>query len=227
MKSAVLLCLAAFAVAASAQQPAQSSNEKLKLQAAAEAQKVQAWIAAASRCPIAMDARQGGGLHILRAQDGSKIPQEPAMTPSLTLTAPQDRQILSATITAHGYAASRSAMPLEVQYGGVQGGVAKMEPLGPPQSATPSKAPNQPIALSHPAPVQRPQLTRTVTVKFASNGDGSFSGDFRLPGFAVLETIDLNSVTFAGGSTWSFTSASGCHVQPDPFMLVGSSLARP
>lgn len=192
MKSVILLCLAAFAAAATAQQPATSSvppalNNSLDLERTV------------SRCPIAMDARQEGGLHIVRAQDGSKAPQQPAITPSLTLTAPQGRQILSATITAHGYAAPQSAMPLNI---GAQ-------------------------AVLRSQPTARPELTSIVNVKFASNGDGSFSGKFRLPGFTVLESVDLNAVTFGDGSTWSFTSASGCHVQPDPFMLVSASLARP
>lgn len=219
MKSVVLLCLAAFAAAAVAQQPATTStppelNKSLDLERTV------------SRCPISMDARQEGGLHLVRTRDGSQAPQQPAITPSLTLTAPQGRQILSATITAHGYAAPKSAMPLEVQ-GGVQGrtfGVAGMQGLGSSQSTKPSKAPNQPIVLPQPAPAARPELTRTVTIKFAPNGDSSFSGKFRLPGFTVLESVDLNAVTFGDGSTWSFTSASGCHVTPDPFMLVNAGV---
>jgi hypothetical protein len=195
MKSAVLLCLSAFAVAAAAQQPAQRQQEQLE----AQAQKALDLEHTVNRCPIAMDARQEGGLHMVRTQDGSKAPQQPAITPSLILTAPQGRQILSATITAHGYAAPKSAMPLEVQ----GQAVLRSQPTG------------------------RTELTSTVTVKFESDGAGSFSGKFRLPGFTVLESVDLNSVTFGDGSTWSFTSASGCHVTPDPFVLVSASLASP
>ena len=195
MKSAALLCLAVFAAAATAQQPAQHQKEQLE----AQAQKALDLERTVSRCPIAMDARQEGGLHMVRTQDGSKAPQQPAITPSLILTAPQGRQILSATITAHGYAAPNGAIPLNVAG----------------------------QAVLHSGPVSRPELASTVTVKFESNGNGSFSGKFRLPGFTVLESVDLNAVTFADGSTWSFTSASGCHVQPDPFVLVSASLARP
>lgn len=216
MKSVVLLCLAAFA-AATAQQPATDSvppaPRPLNLEHTV------------SRCPITMDARQEGGLHIVRAQDGSKAPQLPAITPTLTLTAPQGRQILSATVTAHGYAAPKSAIPLEVQ--GRSFGVAEMQGPRSSQSATPPETPNQSIVLTQPAQTPRPELTRTVTVRFASNGDGSFSGHFRLLGVTLLESVDLNAVTFADGSTWSFTSASGCHVKPDLFLPVSSSLARP
>lgn len=187
MKSAILLCLTVSAAAAIAQQPATSSTPP-SLSKSLDLERT------VSRCPIAMDARQEGGLHIVRAQDGSKATQQPAITPSLTLTAPQGRQILSATITAHGYAAPKSAMPLNV---GAQ-------------------------AVLHSQPTARQELASTVTVKFASNGDGSFSGKFRLPGFTVLESVDLNAVTFGDGSTWSFTSASGCHVTPDPFVLVSA-----
>jgi hypothetical protein len=192
MKSAALLCLAAFAAAATAQQPAinpapPALNGSLDLEHTV------------SRCPISMDARQEGGLHIVRARDGSQAPQQPAITPSLILTAPQGRQILSATITAHGYAAPNGATPLNVA------GQAAL----------------------HSGPIARTELSRTVSIKFESDGNGSFSGKFRLAGFTVLESVDLDAVTFGDGSTWSFTSASGCHVTPDPFVLVSASLAQP
>jgi len=38
----------------------------------------------------------------------------------------------------------------------------------------------------------------------------------------VVLAIDLNSVTFADGSTLTFTSQDGCRIAPDHLMLVAS-----
>jgi hypothetical protein len=163
-----------------------------------------------SRCAIGMFARQGGGLHILRAgKDGQ--PAQPAMEPSLTLHGTNGKKIVSATITAHGYGAPAGATPLQTNN---QSGT--HEDLGGSLVAHPVNKTN-PTNLHD----QHPRLSRTLTVKFQHDGDADFSGDFRLPGFAVLETIDLNSITYADGSIQNF-DASVCHVQPSPLMLVAS-----
>jgi hypothetical protein len=46
------------------------------------------------------------------------------------------------------------------------------------------------------------------------------SGDLWVPGMTAVLSIDLNSVTFADGSTWSFAGREACHVAPDKLMLI-------
>ena len=46
------------------------------------------------------------------------------------------------------------------------------------------------------------------------------SGDLWVPGMTAVLSIDLNSVTFADGSIWSFAGREACHVVPDKLMLI-------
>lgn len=62
--------------------------------------------------------------------------------------------------------------------------------------------------------------TRTMNVTFSAGPDKASSGDLWVPGMTAVLSIDLNSVTYSDGSTWSFTGREGCHVAPDPLMLV-------
>jgi hypothetical protein len=149
----------------------------------------------ASRCPIAMKAGQGGGLRIERAQDGGS---QPFTMPNLTLTNPQGKRIISASVTARGYGANKGTTL--IQNGSAQGG-------------------GQSVLRSDPNP-QRPLLSRTVTVKFQPDVDDTVTGEFLLSGFVVLELIQLDSVTLADGSAWNFAPSSGCSVQPSPLMLI-------
>jgi len=43
-----------------------------------------------------------------------------------------------------------------------------------------------------------------------------------LRGFTSVQSINLESVTYADGSIWSPSSSRSCHIAPDPLMLVGS-----
>ena len=63
-----------------------------------------------------MDARQGGGLRILRARKDGK-PLQPGMTPTLNLRGPGGKHIASASITAYGYSAPKGATPLQTTEG--------------------------------------------------------------------------------------------------------------
>ena len=154
----------------------------------------------ASRCPIALTARQGGGLHFVRTKDGQTSPVE--MTPSIILKQPAGSRIVSASITARGNGASKGAMPLNTS-----------DPVKDSlQLQLPPRSPQR----------QRASMTQTVTVKLNPDGDGNVIGEFRLPDFVVLESIQLNSVTFADGSVQNFASSSGCTVQPSLLVLVSS-----
>jgi hypothetical protein len=61
---------------------------------------------------------------------------------------------------------------------------------------------------------------RTLEIRFPGGSDREVSGDLWVPGMTAVLSIDLNSVTYADGSRSSFTGREGCHVAPDPLMLI-------
>lgn len=63
-------------------------------------------------------------------------------------------------------------------------------------------------------------LQRTINVDLANWGDPGVSGDFRLPGFVLASRINLLSITYEDGSTWSVSAPDSCRVAPDPLMLI-------
>ncbi len=162
----------------------------------------------ASRCPITMEARQGGGLHVLRAQKDEKTSSQPFMNPSLILHNPQDQHIVSASVTALGSGPTKGTTLLQARERKHDDDDSSGEFL--------YRVPN-------PDSSPRPLLTRTLTLQFASGDNNTVSSDLYLPGFVLLDSITLNSVTFADGSTQSFASNSGCRAAPSPLMLVGAA----
>jgi hypothetical protein len=179
---------------------------------AAAAQKLTADLEhAVSRCPIAMEARQGGGLHMLRAKDGK--PSAPALTPTLTLR--DKKRIVSANVTAHGYAAAHGAVPLETS--------------GPDESPDGRIHLHSDATTSRPddnfvqGPGNRPRITSTLTVQLGHEDTGEDSAELRLPGFASLSTIQLNSVTYSDGTIWNIPALYGCSAAPSPLMLVSAT----
>lgn len=67
---------------------------------------------------------------------------------------------------------------------------------------------------------QSGSIVRTLSVDLANWGDRGVEGDFRLPGFASASRIDLESVTYANGSTWKLAGTETCRVAPDLLMLI-------
>ena len=64
--------------------------------------------------------------------------------------------------------------------------------------------------------------TRTLDLKLDAAPDGAESTDMILPGFSSVQSITVNSLTFADGSTWTSFNGKACQVAPDPFMLVSA-----
>lgn len=142
---------------------------------------------AISTCPVGMDAKQGGSMQVLRAADGTT---RPLMTPSLTLTEHDARQIVEATVTAFGFPPQGAAMDLVAH---------SVEP-GHHQ--------------------KRPELRKMLDLKMARDGNGGVTAQLMLPGFAGVSSIELDSLTYSDGSTWQIAAGSGCRVAPDPLLLV-------
>jgi hypothetical protein len=63
-------------------------------------------------------------------------------------------------------------------------------------------------------------VVRTLAVQFSAASGNTAAGDLWVPGVTAVLTIDLNSVTFADGSTRTFTSQDACRIAPDHLMLV-------
>ncbi len=63
-------------------------------------------------------------------------------------------------------------------------------------------------------------LTRILDVTFAPEGEKDVSTDLLLPGFTSIRSVELESLTYKDGSTWTVDGMQTCHVTPDPIMLL-------
>lgn len=70
-------------------------------------------------------------------------------------------------------------------------------------------------------PSRAAEVTRSLTVRLATNGDAEVSGDLLLPGFTATLMVDLDSVAYDDGAVWRFAGSSACHAAPDFLMPVG------
>src|SRR5580698_5239424 len=57
---------------------------------------------------------------------------------------------------------------------------------------------------------KKPDLAKTVDVALDVKGNGSASHELSFADFAVIRTIDVNSVTYADGSSWHASSPGAC-----------------
>jgi hypothetical protein len=63
-------------------------------------------------------------------------------------------------------------------------------------------------------------VTKSLDVVFSDGQDGTVSADLVLPGFTAVNSIVLESIGYADGSTRTLSPQDGCHVAPDAVMLV-------
>lgn len=52
------------------------------------------------------------------------------------------------------------------------------------------------------------------------NDSGERSAEMMLTGFGILKSVELNSLTYADGTTWKLAKDSACSVEPDPLLLI-------
>lgn len=64
------------------------------------------------------------------------------------------------------------------------------------------------------------EVVQTLDLKFSSSNGRQVSGDLLVPGITAALMIELNSVTYADGSTRSFSGLDACRVAPDPLMYI-------
>lgn len=67
---------------------------------------------------------------------------------------------------------------------------------------------------------ERSDLTRTLDVRFAPEGDKDVATDLVLPGFTSVRSIQIDAINYKDGSSWAVAGRQACHVTPDPMMLV-------
>jgi hypothetical protein len=63
---------------------------------------------------------------------------------------------------------------------------------------------------------------KTLDVRFPAGPGEEVSADLSVPGLSAVSAIDLNSVTYADGSTWKLVAGSSCRSWIDGIMLVSS-----
>ncbi len=153
-------------------------------------------------CPVGMRARQGGGGQLREARDRDYPLHRPVSRLRLTLFrwsgAPDlldPSQAREATVTVRGLMAKTRMLPAEASDGFANSSADGVNLVG---------------------------ISRTMTVHFALPDEEGISADLNLPGFASARLIQLNSITYADGTTRKFSSQDSCRIAPDPLMFVES-----
>ena len=65
-----------------------------------------------------------------------------------------------------------------------------------------------------PVSAPTPDLWKTIDVALDVKGNSSASRELSFAHFPAIRTIDVNSVTYADGSTWHASSPGACSVAP-------------
>ncbi|MHB1937693.1 MAG: hypothetical protein ACYCOR_14035 [Acidobacteriaceae bacterium] len=63
-------------------------------------------------------------------------------------------------------------------------------------------------------------IHKTVDLKLKVNPKSNASADIFLAGFTSVTLINVDSIRYANGSTWTPSAAHTCHVVPDAAMLI-------
>ena len=65
-----------------------------------------------------------------------------------------------------------------------------------------------------------PDRSQMLDVTFTPDNAVEASADLVLPGFTSIQSVELESISYADGSTWKMENRNACTVAPDPMMLV-------
>lgn len=66
-------------------------------------------------------------------------------------------------------------------------------------------------------------IARSLVVKFIPAGDGRVYSDFVVRDLAAAGWLQIDSLTFANGSSWKLAAGEVCAVMPNMFQLIGKS----
>jgi hypothetical protein len=73
-----------------------------------------------------------------------------------------------------------------------------------------------------PGAQETPDLAKTVEVALDVKGNSSASRELSFARFSAIRTIEVNSVTYADGSTWHASSPAACSVAPSLLMPISA-----
>ena len=82
---------------------------------------------------------------------------------------------------------------------------------------------NKPRAMELSAGSNAPDLAKTIEIALGVKGKGHASRDLSLNHFTAVTSIDLNSITYADGTTWRAPSPAACSITPNLAMLVAAN----
>ena len=155
-----------------------------------------------AQCPVGLDASHGSGLPLLSFADGENRQGPRVNRPTGQTQLHLTFQHLHLTFTNPS---SREIVSAQITAHGLSDN-------------------DRFIELSNPS--NRPDLAKTVEVVMDVKANGHASKDLSLSNFTAITSIELNSITYADGSTWHASSPGACSVTPDLFMLVAATPAR-
>ena len=72
------------------------------------------------------------------------------------------------------------------------------------------------------AQAESAEIKKTFDLKLKISGKSDASIDLLLPAFTSVSSIELDSVSYAGASTWHSSARHTCQVFPDAKMLISS-----
>ena len=146
-------------------------------------------------CPVNLQAKQAGMTDMVKVKDGEKRPED---------MAPGPRQRIYLIIGKDGVTAADKVGPVKVAS-------ATVTVRGLSARSRMNDALHDGSAAS--------DIRRILYVKFAEAENGTAFADLILPGFTAVNSVKLESITFADGST-HVPGRAACKVVPDPIMLV-------
>jgi hypothetical protein len=65
-------------------------------------------------------------------------------------------------------------------------------------------------------------MQKSFDLKFKVDAKSTASMELALTGFTAVAFLNVDSIRYAGGSTWQPTAQATCHVVPDGMMLISS-----
>lgn len=160
--------------------------------------------AVTSGCPVSMQLEQRLGNQVVTVQNDGTVYKAPATQLMLTVTGLLEGSPPNGTHmqpAAH-HTPLRAASATATAYG--FGGQARAELVSPGQRANGSSGP-----------------PRKLQVHFNAN-DTSSVAELWLPSFGAVRWLELDSITWADGSSWKPAQGQSCMVTPSLFMLVGA-----
>lgn len=145
-------------------------------------------------CPVSLEARQSGMTDLVKVKKGERSQQEPNAE---TLSKPGQHIEL--------------IVPRAVDGNTIIGAVVTVRGLSARGRVARSADGNG-----------AGDLRRTLEISFTPKDDKAISADLVLPGFTAVESIKLETLRYADGSSHDYSGQKLCTVAPNPLMLIAA-----